>query len=183
MENEEAIARSKDRHYFIKQAVSYRNAFAAAHSSYATCLKNAGAALTDFAQTDNQEFSPSSSSAVAQSSYDVPLPPPPPDFPAALRRAITMPETQPESEPVETIVEEEDEEEEVERRSRNNKQSVSVNLNLIQVLNDVDNHFLIASEAAREVSKLLQATRLHFHSNFSDDRGNENKKCMAIPFS
>ncbi|PKA60870.1 hypothetical protein AXF42_Ash006505 [Apostasia shenzhenica] len=45
------------------------------------------------------------------------------------------------------------------------------NVNLLQVLMDLDEHFLRASESAHEVSKMLEATRLHYHSNFADNRG------------
>jgi hypothetical protein len=171
IENDEAISRCKDRHYFMKQAVSARNYFAAAHSSYGASLKNTGAALIDFAQGEHQTF-------VLSPSYDVPLPPPPlPDLPAALRRAITMPDF--ESDVVETVLEEEEEDDDDEgevglsgeRKDCVKKESVS--LNVIQVLSEVDNHFLLTSEAARDVSIILQATRLHFRSNFSDStRGN-----------
>ncbi|XVE97534.1 hypothetical protein REPUB_Repub03eG0027600 [Reevesia pubescens] len=44
-------------------------------------------------------------------------------------------------------------------------------VNLMQVLNEIDDHFLKASESAQEVSKMLEATRLHYHSNFADNRG------------
>ncbi|GAU13842.1 hypothetical protein TSUD_261690 [Trifolium subterraneum] len=169
IENDEAISRCKDRHYFMKQAVSARNFFAAAHSSYGASLKNAGAALIDFAQGEQQNF-------VLSPSYDVPLPPPPlPDLPAALRRAITMPDF--ESDMVETVPEEDDDDDEddevVEGVGLSDERKVcvkkeSVSLNVIQVLSEVDNHFLLASEAARDVSIILQATRLHFRSNFSD---------------
>lgn len=170
MENEEAITRCKDRHYFMKQAVSSRNNFAAAHSSYAASLKNAGAALIDFAQGEQQsfQFSPP---------YDVPLPPPPlPDLPPALRRAITMPDF--ESHDVETGLEEvggggddDDVDEIVEGCSLSRRVKKSENMNMIQVLSEVDNHFIMASESAREVSVILQATRLHYHSNFSNTTG------------
>lgn len=43
-------------------------------------------------------------------------------------------------------------------------------VSLMKVLNDIDDHFLKASESAQEVSKMLEATRLHYHSNFADDR-------------
>ncbi|KHM98761.1 hypothetical protein glysoja_030814 [Glycine soja] len=43
--------------------------------------------------------------------------------------------------------------------------------NLLQIFADLDDHFLKASEAAHEVSKMLEATRLHYHSNFADNRG------------
>ncbi|XVF48489.1 hypothetical protein PTKIN_Ptkin03bG0194700 [Pterospermum kingtungense] len=44
-------------------------------------------------------------------------------------------------------------------------------VNLMQILNEIDDHFLKASETAQEVSKMLEATRLHYHSNFADNRG------------
>ncbi|KAL2346892.1 hypothetical protein Fmac_000892 [Flemingia macrophylla] len=42
---------------------------------------------------------------------------------------------------------------------------------LLQILSALDDHFLQASESAQEVSKMLEATRLHYHSNFADNRG------------
>ncbi|KAM1365099.1 hypothetical protein ACFX13_044144 [Malus domestica] len=42
---------------------------------------------------------------------------------------------------------------------------------LMDILNKIDDHFLKASESAQEVSKMLEATRLHYHSNFADNRG------------
>ncbi|KAH7865188.1 hypothetical protein Vadar_003354 [Vaccinium darrowii] len=45
-------------------------------------------------------------------------------------------------------------------------------VNLLKILGDIDDHFLKASEAAQEVSKMLEATRLHYHLNFADNRGN-----------
>ncbi|XP_050364336.1 protein ROLLING AND ERECT LEAF 2-like [Argentina anserina] len=42
---------------------------------------------------------------------------------------------------------------------------------LMDILNQIDDHFLKASESAQEVSKMLEATRLHYHSNFADNRG------------
>ncbi|CDY52975.1 BnaA06g01600D [Brassica napus] len=43
--------------------------------------------------------------------------------------------------------------------------------NLGNVFNELDDNFLKASESAHEVSKMLEATRLHYHSNFADNRG------------
>ncbi|KAJ6817101.1 uncharacterized protein M6B38_413195 [Iris pallida] len=40
-----------------------------------------------------------------------------------------------------------------------------VTVSLSQVLVDLDDHFLKASEAAHEVSKMLEANRMHYHSN------------------
>ncbi|XP_019179139.1 PREDICTED: uncharacterized protein LOC109174353 [Ipomoea nil] len=40
-----------------------------------------------------------------------------------------------------------------------------------KVLGEIDDHFLKASECAQEVSTMLQATRLHYHSNFAQNPG------------
>ncbi|KAL1340492.1 hypothetical protein HN51_026872 [Arachis hypogaea] len=102
IENEEAVARCKERKHFMKLAVSARNAFAAAHSAYATSLKGAGAALTDFAQGEvvDPQFPPSAAAAAAAipaiaAVNDIKPPPPPPSLaeqPQPLQRATTMPE-------------------------------------------------------------------------------------------
>ncbi|XP_028775890.1 nitrate regulatory gene2 protein [Neltuma alba] len=129
IENEEAVARCKERKHFMKQAVSARNAFAAAHTSYATYLKNTGAALSDFIHGEVQNPQPASGSADLPSNapitapippFEIPLPPPPlPNFPPSpLQRAATMPEimmTKPEASPVGTIIEEEEEANEMEK--------------------------------------------------------------------
>ncbi|KAL5558790.1 hypothetical protein UlMin_035001 [Ulmus minor] len=44
-------------------------------------------------------------------------------------------------------------------------------VSLLKILNQIDDHFLKSSESAQEVSKMLEATRLHYHSNFADNRG------------
>ena len=44
-------------------------------------------------------------------------------------------------------------------------------VNLMEILNEIDDHFLRASESAQEVFKMLGGTRLHYHSNFADNRG------------
>ncbi|KAL3500501.1 hypothetical protein ACH5RR_039594 [Cinchona calisaya] len=49
--------------------------------------------------------------------------------------------------------------------------SSSNGADLLKILSDVDDHFLKASESAQEVSKMLEATRMHYHSNFADNRG------------
>ncbi|ESW22653.1 hypothetical protein PHAVU_005G170800 [Phaseolus vulgaris] len=124
IENEEAVARCKERKRFMKDAVSSRNAFAAAHSAYATCLKNTGAALGDFAQGEvqNPQLHSNDNNAAFPNPqpFEIPLPPPPlPDFSPAqpLQRAISMPEMKinkpdprPMHETVGTIVEEDGEE-------------------------------------------------------------------------
>ncbi|KAF5461579.1 hypothetical protein F2P56_017660 [Juglans regia] len=44
-------------------------------------------------------------------------------------------------------------------------------VSLMKVLSELDDHFLKASQSAQEVSNMLEATRLHYHSNFADNRG------------
>ncbi|KAK0597704.1 hypothetical protein LWI29_027828 [Acer saccharum] len=115
IENEEAVARCKNRKLIMKDAVSARNAFAAAHSAYAMSLKNTGAALSDFAHGEvlnsqhlalghpSQSLPVSSAAAAAASASSssqpaldpVIRPPPPPDplaFPPPIQRATSMPE-------------------------------------------------------------------------------------------
>lgn len=48
---------------------------------------------------------------------------------------------------------------------------MNVNVNLVQIFSDLDDSFLKASQSAYQVSKMLEATRLHYHSNFADNRG------------
>ncbi|KAJ8452041.1 hypothetical protein Cgig2_016622 [Carnegiea gigantea] len=107
IENEEAVSRCKDRKLFMKSAVTARNAFAAAHSSYAMSLKNTGAALSDFAQGEVLNALshpptpgptiPSQPPPPPPSQILPPAPPPPPmtdtDMPPhPLQRAVSMPE-------------------------------------------------------------------------------------------
>ncbi|KAJ7951795.1 Protein of unknown function (DUF630 and DUF632) [Quillaja saponaria] len=333
IENEEAVSRCKDRKQFMKDAVSYRNAFAAAHSSYATYLKNTGAALSDYAHGEVQNPQLSSTNILVNPSVTTQqpfenLPPPPPPLPKftspPLQRAASMPEIKipkPNLKPVGPIIEEEVEDEDEDefkneeslnsslrrRSSRNSggtsrsgnkevedevarppkppspkaetrqvpppppqdstwdyffssmenmpgptlseaeevnvnkeeierkafyqrtnrvddgdedpksgknevpkpapmpekvveppvpppaaaattantlkkvkqvgqssvegKRIVKSNVNLLQIFTELDDHFLKASESAHEVSKMLEATRLHYHSNFADNRG------------
>ncbi|XP_062097167.1 protein ROLLING AND ERECT LEAF 2 [Humulus lupulus] len=51
------------------------------------------------------------------------------------------------------------------------KEASTSSVSLIHVLGQIDDNFLRASEGAQEVSKMLEATRLHYHSNFADNRG------------
>ncbi|KAK9273464.1 hypothetical protein L1049_018274 [Liquidambar formosana] len=44
-------------------------------------------------------------------------------------------------------------------------------VNLLKLLEQMDEFFLQASQSAQEVSKMLEANRLHYHSNFADNRG------------
>ncbi|XP_008808244.2 nitrate regulatory gene2 protein-like [Phoenix dactylifera] len=329
VDNEEAVFRCRERKQWMKEAVTARNAFAAAHSAYAVALKNTGAALSEFGQgevapapasvsssaTAVQPPTAVSTASAVQPPMDTLLPPPPPlpDFsPSPLQRSISMPDLPPsqrfpsKSHPDASIREEEEEEsaatgedgdggdldghrrhrrptaaspspspapppppvpaestwdyffamdenvrgpslghpeeiqpergeapEESFKRSappppppavdhdvvgadddppvmpdkvvlepplplktgKKQKQDDTVHhhhavsappidakrgkmvaaaapsIDLLQVLTDIDDHFLKASESAHEVSKMLEATRLHYHSNFADNRG------------
>lgn len=51
------------------------------------------------------------------------------------------------------------------------KKSGTSNVNLEKIFLDLDDCFLKASESAHEVSRMLEATRFHYHSNFADKRG------------
>jgi hypothetical protein len=42
-------------------------------------------------------------------------------------------------------------------------------VDLLRVLKEIDDSFLRASESAKEVSTLLEANRMHYHSNFADN--------------
>ncbi|XP_072982700.1 protein ALTERED PHOSPHATE STARVATION RESPONSE 1 [Typha latifolia] len=335
IDNEESVARCKERRQWMKSAVSSRNAFAAAHSAYAVSLKNTGAALAEFAQGEAHPINSSSatggeaagnpSSAVGNPSSaavvhpppidSLPPPPPPlPDFSPSpkIQRSISMPDLPPTVFPSKSIPppsnasireEEEEGEEEAEenhlddrrRRRRRRPEAPSLptpppppmpdsksmdtwdyffsmdetiagpslsaeeirperdeldeenvtrsppppppvanggegdsdepktpenaglghlhplppkppgrkqkqdsgvvhhqhaasappmdvkrskmvaaeapSVNLSQVLTDLDEHFLKASESSHEVLKMLEANRMHYHSNFADNRG------------
>ena len=44
-------------------------------------------------------------------------------------------------------------------------------VNLVEILNEIDDHFLRASKCAQEVSKMLRGTRLHYCPNYVDNQG------------
>uniref|UniRef100_M8BVP2 DUF632 domain-containing protein n=1 Tax=Aegilops tauschii TaxID=37682 RepID=M8BVP2_AEGTA len=52
-------------------------------------------------------------------------------------------------------------------------------VDLLQVLAEIDDRFLKASESAGEVSKALEANRMHYHSNFADTRDLSGWLCAA----
>ncbi|KAI4337461.1 hypothetical protein L6164_015876 [Bauhinia variegata] len=104
IDNEESVARCKERRNLMKEAVVGRNAFAAGHSGYAMALKNTGAALSDYAHGDSQvncELPQQPLDTAPQPPPPPPppmednLPPPPPPLPnfspSPLKRAATMP--------------------------------------------------------------------------------------------
>lgn len=62
------------------------------------------------------------------------------------------------------------------------KKSGGSNIKLEQIFVELDDSFLKASESAHEVSRMLEATRLHYHSNFADKRGhiNHSERVMRV---
>ena len=56
------------------------------------------------------------------------------------------------------------------------------NVNLMKILDEIDDRFLKASECAQEVSKMLEATRLHYHSNFADNRGCNSTPLLSLSY-
>ncbi|KAG1365442.1 hypothetical protein COCNU_12G004420 [Cocos nucifera] len=337
IDNEEAVTRCRERKKWMKEAVSFRNAFAAAHSAYVVSVKNTGAALSDYGRgevslpshhpSDIAAAGSASSSSAAATAIQPPMeklePPPPPPLPDLppnpLQRSASLPElgipkikkkpsvdvsireeegdedvaaaddlpsttpaapagvddspappprlpfqpqrstTPPpppmseskglgtwdyffgaeENMPPPTLSQPEDTWPSAERREieeekiktpvtrppppavgndirgveppvapekvvaepvppkavRKPKQGTSVHhhhalsagtleskkgkmvavsvspVNLLQILSELDDHFLKASESAHDVSKMLEATRMHYHSNFADNRG------------
>ncbi|CAF1716218.1 hypothetical protein YC2023_113472 [Brassica napus] len=315
VDNEEAVARCKDRRNVIKEAVTASKAFAAGHFAYAIALKNAGAALSDYGHGESDQTLDAALEKGNDRAADGPatpqppppppienLPPPPPPLPqftpSPIKRAISLPamagrgrkvrgidsmaieeedEEEEEEEEGEEKVEdgessprtpenvgkggklpetpetvsaspgawdyffrvedvpggnlednhhfefnEEEEEEEEEEELRSGHKAVeevepktpekveeveeeedevveeakekgkakiehsntappefrravakttASSVNLMKILDGIDDRFLKASECAQEVSKMLEATRLHYHSNFADNRG------------
>ena len=55
VDNEEAVARCKDRRKVIKEVVTASKEFAAGHFAYAIALKNADAALSDYGHGESDQ--------------------------------------------------------------------------------------------------------------------------------
>nr|XP_019710254.2 nitrate regulatory gene2 protein [Elaeis guineensis] len=295
VDNEEAVTRCRERKQWMKEAVTARNAFAAAHSAYAVALKNTGAALSEFGQGEvaaapasvagdtgvhPSAVASTSASAAASAAVQPPvdtLPPPPPPLPDFHRRPAAAspspspappppPQTPPPppmpaestwdyffamdenmpgpslGHPEEIRPEREEAPEESFKRSAPSPPTPAIDhdvtgadddspmtpekvvlepplapkpgkkqkpggavhhqhaasappidakrgkmvavaassINLLQVLTDIDDHFLKASESAHEVSKMLEATRLHYHSNFADNRGHIDHSAIVM---
>ncbi|CAL9114938.1 unnamed protein product [Musa textilis] len=53
-------------------------------------------------------------------------------------------------------------------------------IELMKVLTDLDDLFLRASESTHEVSKVLESTRMHYHSNFVDSRGHVDHSARVM---
>lgn len=63
------------------------------------------------------------------------------------------------------------------------KKKSAGNVSLVQIFIDLDDCFLKASESAHDVSRMLEATRLHYHSNFADKKGTlslNNRSSMLL---
>uniref|UniRef100_A0A0A9D8T0 DUF632 domain-containing protein n=1 Tax=Arundo donax TaxID=35708 RepID=A0A0A9D8T0_ARUDO len=54
---------------------------------------------------------------------------------------------------------------------------------LLHIVTQLDDHFLKASESAHDVSKILEATRMHYHSNHADSRGKCGHSVCFLIFS
>ncbi|KAF3781201.1 hypothetical protein EJ110_NYTH37432 [Nymphaea thermarum] len=128
VEQEEAVARCKERRQFMRDAVAQRNALAAAHSLYAMALKHVGAALNDYGQGEVLEVRQPLATSAPADHLPPPPPPPPDEFPGTplpppppppsalrLQKATSMPNIGLPKQPVHsdgTIQEEEDDAEE-----------------------------------------------------------------------
>ncbi|KAF2304495.1 hypothetical protein GH714_032741 [Hevea brasiliensis] len=269
VDDEESVARCKDRKILMNEAVVARNAFAAGHSGYGLSLKNAGAALSDYAQdhgarngnVNNNKKNKDLSGSRGPPNWKVgpeetPRSPPRtpenhtvPPMPESKNMAwdyffnadnmpgpslelkvdanrngntvgsvehdagvrfggienpsggeISGVEPKTPEKPTEHLAsvakEEEEKESKTEKQIEHSKTAspdfkvvgkkvVPVpTVNLMQVLREIDVHFLKASESAEKVSKMLEATCLHYHSNFADNRGRVVwMRFLAFPFS
>lgn len=52
--------------------------------------------------------------------------------------------------------------------------------NFLQVMTELDEYFLRAYESAHDVSSMLEATRMHYHSNFADERGHVDHSARVM---
>ncbi|KAF3794314.1 hypothetical protein EJ110_NYTH01247 [Nymphaea thermarum] len=118
IDQEEAVLRCKNRKQHMKDAVCYRNAFAAAHSHYVMALKSIGLALNDYGQGEVIDVPSLTTSAPVDR-----LPPPPPLPPVhdtlptpPLQKALSMPDLSIPKPPVhrDGPIQEEEEDEDVE---------------------------------------------------------------------
>ncbi|KAL6627903.1 hypothetical protein ACP70R_031629 [Stipagrostis hirtigluma subsp. patula] len=66
--------------------------------------------------------------------------------------------------------------------TRKGKMVTSGTASLLAIVAQLDDHFLRASESAHDVSKRLEATRMHYHDNHADKRGHidHSKKIMHV---
>lgn len=76
IDREESVARCKARKRLIKQSVSHRHAFAAAHAAYIQSLKNSGAAIRQFAEPEDVQDLSTHTPAFTFPRPELPRPPP-----------------------------------------------------------------------------------------------------------
>ncbi|KAJ7559560.1 hypothetical protein O6H91_04G091200 [Diphasiastrum complanatum] len=93
IEDEEAVSRCRQQKQFVKQAIKYRNAFAAAHASYLQSLRDVGIAFGQLAESELQKPNHLSSATVVR---HVSLPtlrplPPPPSFRTTSPTTLDLP--------------------------------------------------------------------------------------------
>eukprot|EP01018_Ginkgo_biloba_P031384 Gb_33037 [translate_table: standard] len=79
IDNEEKVARCKERKRFMRQAVSSRHEFAAAQIAYLQALRNTGVTLRQFAEVESMELHRTSPYHIPH--YQITLPPSPPPLP------------------------------------------------------------------------------------------------------
>ncbi|GER48362.1 hypothetical protein STAS_25522 [Striga asiatica] len=91
---------------------------------------------------------------VVEAARELPPQPPPPEAAMAAAKAVKRVKPGPPAE--------------------GKKKGGGSNVNLMQIFVDLDDCFLKSSQSAHDVSRMLEATRLHYHSNFADKRGNIN---------
>ncbi|KAF4371265.1 hypothetical protein G4B88_016174 [Cannabis sativa] len=91
--------------------------------------------------------------AVDEPPLDTPLPPPPDVVDAVVAAGKSMKKVK-----------------QVGSSSGDAKRMSGKSINLVKLFNDLNDHFLKASESTHEVSKMLEATRFHYHSSFADNR-------------
>ena len=53
-------------------------------------------------------------------------------------------------------------------------------VNLMEISNEIDDHFLRASKSAQKVFKMLGGTRLHYHSSYADNRGHVDHSARVM---
>ncbi|KAL5993818.1 hypothetical protein ACLOJK_038175 [Asimina triloba] len=214
--SQESVALCKHRRLLIKQAVRGRRLLASAHTSYIISLKNAGAALADYAHGEDIHPPPEEADPPIHQPPIENLPPPPPlpskfipsNLPSSSSGLPHLPTGKTASNSADSIVgqddfpreesldfsfvddggpvpilaeveespsysidkhcQEEDPEAQdgvdsmAEKQNSRGRQQQEASLSII--IKEVDDHFLKASESARQVLKMLD------HSNFSDAR-------------
>ncbi|EAZ03209.1 hypothetical protein OsI_25359 [Oryza sativa Indica Group] len=196
-DGEGPVARCRERKHLLRDAVAARHALAGAHAGHAAALKNVGAALSDYASGEGEAHAggalrsgslfdsmppPTLDTAAAEPSSSASAerrepPPPAPDEhqPSAAAREVAEGKRPAAAEAATT------------RRAMTQKaarkgkakavmlvappQPQPAKLGVGDILRALDEHFLKASQSAHEVSKLLEAARMHYHSNFAETRG------------